>query len=129
MNDGLLVSAVPARNSGSLPAVKMNSWEILSRRPCAWSDVTASVSPMQLDRYRRIGPPGLEWLDLLGLEETLRSEGRQGSLPPNGSYISALQVVTIGSSSAAFFSRRYSDAALLAIHPDGSHCDRCIPWL
>ena len=42
--------AVPPRNRGSLPSAKMKSWEILSRRPCAWSGVAASVSPRRVDR-------------------------------------------------------------------------------
>src|SRR5436190_1939600 len=49
--------AVPPRKSGSLPSAKMNSWEILSRRPCASSGVAASVNATRLHRHHRIGPP------------------------------------------------------------------------
>src|SRR5947209_4310778 len=56
--------AVPPRNSGSLPSAKMNSWAILSLRPCAGSAPAVSVSPTRLHHKRRIGPPhgeGKRW--------------------------------------------------------------------
>ena len=49
--------AVPPRKSGSWPAVKMNSSEILSRRPCALRAVVLSASARKLHSQHRIGPP------------------------------------------------------------------------
>src|SRR2546429_4006334 len=49
--------AVPPRNSGALPAEKMNSSEILSRSPCACTEAAASVSPTRHDQQRPIHPP------------------------------------------------------------------------
>src|SRR5256886_17296428 len=70
--------AVPPRNSGSWPAVKMNSSEILSRRPCAWSDAAASVSPTRHAHQRRTDPPRDREDRPAGDEETLRAGGRHG---------------------------------------------------
>src|SRR2546430_10238122 len=70
--------AVPPRNSGSWPAVKMKSSEILSRRPCAWSDAAASVSPTRHDHQRRTDPPRDREDRPAGDEETLRAGGRHG---------------------------------------------------
>src|SRR5205823_2062245 len=69
--------AVPPRNSGSWPAVKMKSSEILSRRPCAWSDAAASVSPTRHDQQRRINPLWDRENGPAGDEETLRGGSRQ----------------------------------------------------
>src|SRR5437588_5207030 len=69
--------AVPPRNSGSWPAVKMNSSESLSRRPCAWSDAAASVSPTRHDQQRRIDPLRDREDGPAGDEETLRGGSRQ----------------------------------------------------
>src|SRR5207247_2568050 len=54
---GLFGSAVPPRNRGSLPAVKMKSSAIWSRSPCVASGLDTNTSPTRLDVQRRIHPP------------------------------------------------------------------------
>src|SRR4026209_668571 len=52
---GLLGSPEPARKSGSRPAPKMNSSEILSRRPCAFiGDERPSIARQAKESSRRM---------------------------------------------------------------------------